>query len=101
MELSIIFRIFSGRNVDPQNLHKELFCKYNAPPLEEASEVIERTVNRTMKFKADGEERIRDTTTVFLSTNPARMNFPVTGSAIGQQRRRDLEAAHLPSEIFK
>ena len=74
-----------GRTVDPKYLDRELFVKFNGPPLHLARPLIERVVDKRIAKKKSPLD------TVFVSKNPNRLIQAGVGSSIARYRQRQSE----------
>ena len=82
----------SSRNLTPFYLNKEIFIRFNSPPLHVLAQHI---------IPELAEEMISIDKMEFLSKTSHRSVFKDKGSTVGNYRKKAEESQHLPMSYFE
>ena len=81
----------TGRNPHPVNFSKELYLRFNMPPLH----MIQKTlIPKVVAEIVDNEKK------AFFSKTPSRLKFSSLSSSIGNFRKDEEDRSHLPVSMF-
>ena len=80
-----------GRNLHPVNFSKEIFLKFNLPPLHIMKQKIILEVAKNLIFN---EKKV-------FQTKAKSLKFDELSASIGNFRKSEEESSHLPISIFQ
>ena len=82
-----------GRNLHPANFSKEIFLKFNLPPLHIMKQKVIPEVARDLVLN---EKKVFQTKSI-----PGKLKFDELSASVGNFRKNEENNSHLPTSIFK
>ena len=82
-----------GRNLHPANFSKEIFLKFNLPPLHIMKQKLIPEVAKDLVLN---EKKVFQTKTL-----PGELKFAELSASVGNFRKNEEKNSHLPTSIFK
>ena len=83
-----------GRNVHPVNFNKEIYLRFNLPPLHIMKESL---ISEAVKVKLADEKK----SFIFQTARQDKLKFGHLSSSVGNFRIREDASSHLPIDLFK
>ena len=80
-------------NFHPVNFNKEIFLRFNLPPLHVLKSTL---IPEVVKEKVENERK-----EFLVKSKASRLKFTVTSASVGNFRIKEEENSHIPVSLFK